>query len=417
MGRSLKKKKSRNREWYPSGKYLYTVNERDESKYKVRHVDGKPEFTLVEIETDVWSLTGKNSDGLRRRERYNAMNVDVAIEEAAERLGYSSDPFEEDMTIPRVSKRWKDSRKVKEETKSGQYQNAIDAWLDYTEEKGLKRYADLRREHFEQYVQWCEERFNGWTLYHYVGKIRSMILWASRNWRGHFTDFAEGVKIPKPRESEFREDRDALTVEEVLAFLDFLGNHPQGWRIRPAVALCGLAGLSVLEALRMLWEQVDFDRGYVDVAGDVKTKYRERRIPLPAEAWQVLRTSPKDDARLIPTYSAYDHYRAAFYRLFDAWNKARKEAEEPEIPRIVPSDLRDVIQTQAQVEGWSGYVLDRYVGHASRTIRDKHYTKRSEATLIVDMRATVTDRIDARLEKWRAKCQPNGNRVGAEGGE
>ena len=404
MRRSLKRRRSRNREWYPSGQYLYTAKDADESKFKVKHVSGNPQFTLAELETGRWSLTGMNSNGSRRQERVDAVNLDVAIEEAAKRLGYAFDPFEEDMTIARVSKRWLDSLDVREETRSGQYQNAVDAWFDFTDSKKIKLYRDLRREHFQGYLRWCQKRFNGWTPYHYVGKIRAMIRWASLNWSEHFKDFAAGLKIPKPREDDFREDRDALTVEQVLEFCDFLGTHPEGWRVRPAVALCGLAGLSVLEALRLTWEHVHFEEGYIDITGERKNAHRKRRIPLPAEVWQVLRTSSKDDKRVVPVYQSHPAYQKAFDRLFDAWTRPARRPRRrrfPDRPKRFAGRHPDACGV-GELEWLRPGPLR---GPRRRSIRQKHYTKVSEVRLLADMRSKVTDRIDSKLASWRAKSE------------
>jgi len=82
----------------------------------------------------------------------------------------------------------------------------------------------------------------------------------------------------------------------------------------------------------------------------------------------------------------YTAYGKAYKTLCKRWSKDRSY--------VVPSNLRDVLQTHVEIEGFDGYVLSRYVGHAADSVWRQHYTKRSPATLLQDMRSRVTDKVD-----------------------
>lgn len=358
------------------------------------------QFTLHQYEPGKWNLSGKNSEGSRVQSRYEASSLEAAIEVSAKRLGISCEPEPSDLTISRVLYKWVESRDVKPDTRNGQYANVVMAFLTFCEKQGLRCWAELQLEHLEAWRNLCKRKYHGWTPYHYVGKIKMAVRWASRNWRGRFENFGEGLIAPKPGFREMDEDRDALRLEQVLEFCLFLRNHPKGWDILPAVCLCGLAGLGVTEALRLSWDRVSFKEGFIDITDEVKNSHRKRRIPLPAFAWYVLREAPRNGDRVVWKHNAYPSYGRKFCHLFKEWGYA---------PRTKPSDLREVLQTHAEVEGWDGYILDRYVGHAGKTIRQVHYTKRAQSTLLAEMRSKITSRIDEILSEWNEKCEQNVN--------
>lgn len=389
MGRSLKREV-----WYQTGQFLYC--ERKKNVFKVRGPSG--EFTLRFLAEGKCKVSGKNSRGERRKPHFNARSIEDAMEEAYKLLGFGDPLPGSELRINRVLGRWLESRNLRPPTRQS-YRSYIKQFLFWCDAEGLDLWADLRLEHLERYRNQVVEEYDGWTPYHYLKVVRAASKWASINWRGEFQDFAEGFTLPKPAFRVLQEDADALSLVEVAEFCAWLSRREGGWRILPAVALCGLCGLRVTEALRLEWSRVNLEAGLVDITGEVKNPHSERRIPIPEFVVEILSQTPRYNHWVVPRNREKDAYGRAFRKFYDKWKPER---------RIVPSDLRDALQTTAEIEGWNGYVMERYVGHAPRTMSQRHYTKRSSEALIRDMRVQVASRIDAMLEKDGAKWPKNG---------
>lgn len=389
MGRSLTREV-----WFQAGQNLYCQKRKD--AFKVR--GPRWEYSLKVLETGRWKLSGKNTRGERRKPHFDALSIEDAIEKANRLLGFGETPQGSDLRINRVLGRWLDSRSIRQRTKSD-YRSHIKVFLDWCEEQELSLWVELRLEHIEKYRNHLIERRKGWTPYHYLKVVRAASKWAARNWRGEFVDFCDGFILPKPSVQLLKEETNALTLDEVAEFCQWLNDHEEGSQILPVVALCGFCGLRVLEALRLPWSCVDLDSETLDITGEVKNPHSERRIPFPKIVGRLLSQMRQESGFVVSAFRDKDSYARVFRKLYDEWNPQH---------RIVPSDLRDVIQTLAEVEGWKGFVMDRYVGHAPQTMSQRHYTKRSSEALVEDMRVQVTSRIDAKLDDWGAKWPKNG---------
>ena len=140
-------------------------------------------------------------------------------------------------------------------------------------------------------------------------------------------------------------------------------NMPPFLTIRFCVALQGLCAVSMQEALRLGWEQVDQSAGTVIIEGEVKNDYRVRCIPVPQVVrWLIQQYGWKGDTVLQPYSDSYRHYSDAVRKSLLAWN--------PEV-QITPKDLRNSLQTEAIDSGWYGFYVKRYVGHAPESTGER----------------------------------------------
>jgi len=185
-----------------------------------------------------------------------------------------------------------------------------------------------------------------------------------------------------------------LSIHQVLDFLDYLARDAERNRLTIGVALQGLVGLQMQEALRLPWEKVDLNDETITIDGVVKNRYRIRKIPVSDVVVWLLRRARRsvDQAGLIISdYAAFDNYSHAVHRELQRWD-----------PRVTikPKDFRNTIQTAAIDGGWYGYYVQRYVGHAPSTIGEKHYHGDQGKRLIPLFREKVVSYIEAEISKW-----------------
>ena len=204
----------------------------------------------------------------------------------------------------------------------------------------------------------------------------------------------------------------AVYVRDVLSFLDFLRENAP--RIEVGAALQGLAGLQLLEVLRLTWDKVDLQRGLVEISGEVKNTYRNRVIPVCGRVLDALRraydrvadrpdrlsmhvvlsdtglpylgTSALNYGKILtrlmrgtsPTSKRKPAKRAGTARetpakatilpnLAEPWNRACEWQ---------PKDLRNCLPTMAAMEGILSAVWEQYIGHAARGVTARHYIPR-----------------------------------------
>jgi len=187
-----------------------------------------------------------------------------------------------------------------------------------------------------------------------------------------FTNFAErlglGTKLKSPPK--------AVYLEDVVSFCDWLKRESPVLEV--GAALQGLAGLQLLEALRLNWDKIDLERGLVEISGDVKNSYRQRVIPVAQRVLDALKRSYEqrfgNGSEVVRGFSGVkieDHrsYSRMLRKAFKGWN-----------PRIewCPKDLRNALPTFCRINGVQGQltIWEQYIGHAPRTVSDTHYFPR-----------------------------------------
>ncbi len=102
-------------------------------------------------------------------------------------------------------------------------------------------------------------------------------------------DFTDGIKPggTKPRATP------SVSLRAVADFCDFARDYSNGVgrpfaRIEAGIALQGLAGLRLTEAMRLTWDKVDFDLRLIEISGEVKTDSSARLIPICARVEEAL---------------------------------------------------------------------------------------------------------------------------------
>jgi len=228
-------------------------------------------------------------------------------------------------------------------------------------------------------------------------------------------------------------------LQDVLAFLDYLKDKAPVASLEAGAALAGLAGLQLLEVLRLTWNKVDFDRGLVEISGEVKNRYRNRVIPIPARCVEALRRAysnrPAEIVREIHgghvvvspqgrpfTGSSWMNYGKIMRTCMREWNPAM---------RWTPKDLRNCLLTLGAIRGFGGDVLEQYCGHAPRTVTARNYVPRLASASIGEaaqleeqmevFRRLVVENVEREItisnEKAKAKAEAGANvrTIGAEG--
>ncbi|MBE7558485.1 site-specific integrase [bacterium] len=191
-----------------------------------------------------------------------------------------------------------------------------------------------------------------------------------------------------------------LEVHRVLDFLEWLVANKKWNYLAAGVALQGLAGLQLQEALRLRWGNVDFDNCTITIEGEVKNRYRIRRIPVCSVVLWLLKWHRRsfevrtpNNNRVLRHYQRYEGYSDAVRKALALWD-----------PKVVlkPKDLRNTLQTAAIDGGWYDYYLKRYVGHAPTTIGEKHYFGDQGRRLTPLFQEKVVKNIEVEISTWEA---------------
>lgn len=302
--------------------------------------------------------------------------------------------------IAEIFRSWMDLSTASPETQANVEFN-VSYFVKWALGRRIRYWKDLRLEHLQSYAaNLVRDGKKIKTIKHYCQPVKTCSRWAALNWPDQFRDFAAGFKYPKmPSNWEFSEGKSAWRLEEVCEFILWLMDREDGWSVLPGVALQGLVGLRVTEALRLTWDKIDLGRGTATIEGQVKNIHSVRRILLPFFAVEVLRMASRSGERVLPNYAQYDAYGRNLRRLMREWRPERL---------IPPSDLRDVLETEADLIGRSGFVLDRYLGHAPKTIGQKNYAKPSQS----DLEKQFSDQILSWVNERTAPFAEKGNQKG-----
>jgi len=176
----------------------------------------------------------------------------------------------------------------------------------------------------------------------------------------------------------------SVYLEDVVSFCDWLRENVP--HLEVGACLQGLAGLQLLEALRLTWDKVDLETGLIEISGEVKNEYRNRVIPVMGRvldalrrrraSWCDLRASqcrvlPMQEPVAVGTRGDRYHDYTAYGRQMRAallkWNVRCDWA---------PKDLRNCLPTFAAMNGLQGALWEQYIGHAPETVTARHYVPR-----------------------------------------
>jgi integrase len=170
-------------------------------------------------------------------------------------------------------------------------------------------------------------------------------------------------------------------VSDVLLFLDYLRkNSPH---LEVGAALQGLAGLRLLEVVRLTWDKVDLKRGLIEISGEIKNDHSQRVIPLCNVVKDALeraydetqRGAIRDSkAHVVLSKSGTPYLGGSWFNYsknlsdaISAWNKKAGWK---------PKDLRNCLPTLAARKGILSLAWESYMGHAAKGVTAVHYVPR-----------------------------------------
>ncbi|MBN2329123.1 MAG: site-specific integrase [Candidatus Omnitrophica bacterium] len=367
--------------------------------WKINH------FTLHREEGNKWKVSGRDLDGAYRRIRFEAEDLETAVKAAKERMRSPVSPADEFpvLQIADALIRAAQNRNWNEVHRKSDARNC-ELFLRWVDSKGLRYWHELRFEHVEEYQSLLIQRGLAFdTIRLYLWPVRRTARWIASNWPGRYVNICENLRLSRHRvqNAVYNEEtgNPVLTVAEVLDFLEFIHGRALGRKLSASIALQGLMGLRLQEALRLTWDKVNFDQGTVVVDGKVKNCFSVRCLPCPEAVQWLLRrkweTSRSEEApEITPGYSDYRHYSSAVKKLLHHWR--------PGI-RIKPKDLRNTLPTAALEGGWHSVYVERYIGHSPRSITERHYHGNQGKRLIRLYREKVAAFIDEEAQAWKAE--------------
>ena len=156
-----------------------------------------------------------------------------------------------------------------------------------------------------------------------------------------------------------------------------------------ALKLILVTGQRPGEVREARWDEFDLAAGWWTIPGERRKNGLPNRVPLNAIALDVLRALPRTGECVFPG-------RKAERPLSDGGlDKALRTARAkimPDVERFTPHDLRRTARTGLAALGVPPFIADRIIGHAPKTVSDRHY----------DVHGYEMEK-RAALEKWSAK--------------
>ncbi len=356
-------------------------------------------FTLHQEKPGRWKVSGRDSNGKYRRIRFDAKDLNEAMTLANDVLEEQATPANipwQSETVEHIQisdallraakdRTWTDKNRKKDEFNCGYFLN----WVDH---KGLTYWHELRYEQMLEYKKYLIDKGYAYdTVRLYFQPIRRTSVWMAANWPNRYINICQALRISQKDVSKktYKSNRNPyMPIHEILDFMDWMDRNNKPVSLIIGVALQGLAGLQMLEAIRLTIDKFNGEEGTIIIDGVVKNDYRIRKIPIPKVVSWLIRKNG-----VVSMYSDNEQYGKALRRVLDEWNPKSE---------IKPKDFRNTIQTSAIDGGWDSYFLDRYVGHAPNTVRRKHYFCDNEERLIPLLRDNVIKYIEKEISSWKA---------------
>jgi len=355
--------------------------------------------TLTKIDGDKWKVRWSEC-GKRRHITIYAPNRQRAIEQAEEarhtpirqgqrfRPGMAA-PDEQNgrLLIEDAFLRAADSRSWRRDTR----QDFVKYSIRFLEWARLQYWDEVTREdvaRYEKYLWGKGLRPNTVRLYLWAVKFTAKWMYLT----GKYPNICEGYRMRKRPNVEEYDEGKALTISQVCDFLQWL-SESRHKDLAPGIALQGLAGLRVTEALRLTWENVDLANGTITIAGVVKNSSSVRRIPVASVVQEAL-IAAKGTGRVVNKYRSLYSYGKAFRRAVKEWDSSLV---------LPPKELRNTIPSAAFDGGWDSRYVDRYLGHTATSMKEKHYQKVKRDRLVTLLHEHVVKRIEGEINLHRQK--------------
>ncbi len=341
-------------------------------------IASRPLFNLYQstMESSLWQIRLNGSGGYLRR-RFHAPSLNHALEAAPVVAGLEKSPEERNQISLADAFAMALKNTNRREASRKEWIRNTDKFLTWLRKKHplCTHWGVVTRQTIREYLA----TFDGLSDNHKRLSLQPVLQTAGYMYREHgFSNVGERMGIG----SRLKNPPRIVYLEDVLSFCDFL--RQESSHLEVGVALQGLAGLQLQEALRLTWRKVDLEHGLLEVSGEVKNEYRNRVIPacrrvLEAIRWEAERRAKSDPKKVVPVvdhvvvgiegfgYEDHRSYSRQVRAALKRWNKANDWA---------PKDLRNCLPTFAKIQGIHGTIWEQYIGHAPETVTERHYVPR-----------------------------------------
>jgi len=394
-------------------------------KMKVRENSGRRNFTLQKAGVSKWKLSGMSSKGSRHRETFGADHLEGAVQHSISRL-YGivklEETSQEPLNIAQAMDRAIRASHGQEENKKNLRRYAK-YFINWAQCEKLYWWHEIRRSHVDTYINSLVERkLKRKTILNYLEPIRMTgnrmcdddpaLINPTRNLRLR-TD------LGKSHQYDDLHGHDALSIEEVLEFADWLSSSKFGRILRVGVLISGLMGMRQREVGHLTWSNVDMINKTVTIQEETEHKpkntYSVRRHPLPENIYEELANLPRSSKTIIdfkklrklrgcePAESITDavlYYTHLVRIMMNQWRPGIK---------LSGKDLRNTLQTTALDNPleWNKSLVDRFCGHSPKSMMERHYFADRNSRLLQLYREQVIPMIDKQVTRFKMAKKDN----------
>ena len=349
-------------------------------------------FILYQIEKERWKVDGEDINGSRRRYRFDAWDLQEAIDKAKSLLKLYSNQNATAPPILQIPDVVVNSIKSRNWTKvtSQNDDYACGKLYDWLELKGFVYWHELTRDSCLEYKNYLIKQnfaYDTIRLYFYV--LRRASAWMSFTYPSHYLDICAGINVQKS-DSLVRvyKEREFLTIHEILWLMDHINKQNKPPLVL-GVGLQGLCCMRLLEVLRLTVGDIDLANSTITIQGITKNTHSIRRIPIPRMMTALLRRlMPEEKDAPLVKWTRWTYTRFV-KREMESWGKV-----------IEAKNLRNTLPTTAFQEGWHTVYLERYMGHVAKTVTEANYL--AEDAKIGLLRKNVVDHMETIIDEWEA---------------
>jgi hypothetical protein len=146
-------------------------------------------------------------------------------------------------------------------------------FLDWCKRRHLRNWHEILPQFAREYAAFQLKRgCSRKTVQHYLEPVRLASTWAATNHPEAFRHITQSLRLPSKAGNALRYSdqnrRCYIPIGSLLEFLEWLPGHTHAASVLPGVALQGLCGLQLQEALRLTWDRVDLKGGTITIEED-----------------------------------------------------------------------------------------------------------------------------------------------------
>lgn len=388
--------------------------------HKVKLMGTSQGFTLQQKSQTKWKVSGVSligSSRLQIRKVFAAKDLEEALDHGGRLvLGLvpeSKSDYHPHLTIAKVLHEAIMQRSHGQKEQKAKLCCYARYFIEFCEGRKLRLWEELKHSHVDEYVEYLrKDSLRRKTLHNYIHIIGFGMRHVVADFPEHYRDFWMSYNLPAHiGEDGIYDDDDgseALSVSEVLKFYEWLKNHRWAEFLRPGVLLGGLVGLRVREIVYLSWQNVLFNEGCIVVQNEeghiMKNKYSVRKVPVPKIVLEALGEIKQTPGRVlkVETNKTFNWDRkktfleALSFYYGVCLNKAIKEWRPK--TSITARGLRRTLQTVAlESTDWPVHLVDRYVGHAPKTVMERHYFGDKKSKLVESFRDLLLPKIESKI--------------------